>query len=571
MEYRPLLLYAIILIGSGSALDVPFVFGGVSKDPAELTSTQLEQESATSLYLAGVPSVDSPSTGTAALPTIPGGSLSPEETRTEEDDLMRIVSARVQPNNPAVHEVALQMVAKFPGDLTIDQICSIYGYMKDGQEPVKGWSYVRDPAESQYYRYANQSLEIGELSGCVGVGDCNDFAIVMSSLVESIGGTTRTILSLNRTLGEHAYAEVYLGSLSDKNSQVDEIIDWLKQKFHTNKIYTHIDTDTRDVWLNLDWGADDKRNAHPGGPYFRGYRHIAVYDRTTRKTSLKLPSATEERSEPGPAYSLNITANEIAGKRKEVCFNKGYALNSLGKYDEAIKAYDEAIRLDPDYAMAWNNKGIAFYSQGRYNSAIKAYDECIRLDPSYITAWNNKGWTLYKQGKYGDAVNCLDKATELDPNYALAWNNKGNVFFDQGKYEKAIKAFDTAIKLNPEFAWSWNNKGTALNNLGEYDDAINCFDEALRIDPDYSHAWFGKGYALFAKGRYEKAVDCFDRAVRMDPEDADAWYNKGSALGQLGRYDEAIDAFDEAIRLNPNSDDARQGKNLAFNMIGRTI
>ena len=52
-----------------------------------------------------------------------------------------------------------------------------------------------------------------------------------------------------------------------------------------------------------------------------------------------------------------------------------------GKYDEAIKAYDEAIRLDPKYADAWNNKGTALNNQGKYDEAIKAYDEAIRLDP----------------------------------------------------------------------------------------------------------------------------------------------------------------------------------------------
>ena len=43
-------------------------------------------------------------------------------------------------------------------------------------------------------------------------------------------------------------------------------------------------------------------------------------------------------------------------------YNKGIALDNLGKYDEAIKAYDEAIKLDPNDAVAWNNKGVALFS-----------------------------------------------------------------------------------------------------------------------------------------------------------------------------------------------------------------
>ena len=54
--------------------------------------------------------------------------------------------------------------------------------------------------------------------------------------------------------------------------------------------------------------------------------------------------------------------------------NKGAALAVQSKYDEAIKAYDEAIRLDPNDADAWNNKGIALNTQGKYDEAIKAYE-----------------------------------------------------------------------------------------------------------------------------------------------------------------------------------------------------
>ena len=66
--------------------------------------------------------------------------------------------------------------------------------------------------------------------------------------------------------------------------------------------------------------------------------------------------------------------------------DKGSALGSLGRYDEATRAYDEAIRIDPEYAEAWFNKGLALYNQGRYDEAIKAYDEAIRIDPELAVA-----------------------------------------------------------------------------------------------------------------------------------------------------------------------------------------
>jgi tetratricopeptide (TPR) repeat protein len=78
----------------------------------------------------------------------------------------------------------------------------------------------------------------------------------------------------------------------------------------------------------------------------------------------------------------------------EEWYNKGWALGNQGKYAEAIQAYDEAIRLDPEDAGPWNDKGSALYNLGKYAEAIQAYDEAIRLDPGDAIAWYNKGSAL---------------------------------------------------------------------------------------------------------------------------------------------------------------------------------
>jgi tetratricopeptide (TPR) repeat protein len=60
-------------------------------------------------------------------------------------------------------------------------------------------------------------------------------------------------------------------------------------------------------------------------------------------------------------------------------FDKGTALSNHGKYDEAIKAYDEAIKLDPNYAAAWNDRGIALDESGKYEEAIQAYNKALEI------------------------------------------------------------------------------------------------------------------------------------------------------------------------------------------------
>ncbi len=59
--------------------------------------------------------------------------------------------------------------------------------------------------------------------------------------------------------------------------------------------------------------------------------------------------------------------------------NKGTALGSQGKYDEALKAFDETIRLDPKFAMAWNNKGKALEALGSTTEADTAFAKAKEL------------------------------------------------------------------------------------------------------------------------------------------------------------------------------------------------
>jgi tetratricopeptide (TPR) repeat protein len=75
------------------------------------------------------------------------------------------------------------------------------------------------------------------------------------------------------------------------------------------------------------------------------------------------------------------------------------------------------------------NEGLEFYNQGKYDEAINAYDAAIRLDPSGTQtwqAWNGKGDALYGQGKYDEAIQAYDKAIQLWPSNAIPWAYKSD-------------------------------------------------------------------------------------------------------------------------------------------------
>ena len=72
-------------------------------------------------------------------------------------------------------------------------------------------------------------------------------------------------------------------------------------------------------------------------------------------------------------------------------YNDGLELYEEGRLEEAIAKYDEAIRLDPQYAKAYFNRGLAYGNLGQFQRAIEDSGEAIRLDPQDAKAYNNRG------------------------------------------------------------------------------------------------------------------------------------------------------------------------------------
>ncbi|NQU98914.1 tetratricopeptide repeat protein [Candidatus Woesearchaeota archaeon] len=156
-----------------------------------------------------------------------------------------------------------------------------------------------------------------------------------------------------------------------------------------------------------------------------------------------------------------------------------------GEYSLIKKTYTKIINKKP---VQWYDKGFALIERGKLEEAIKAYDKAIEINPKHALAWYDKGFALYKLGQLEEAIQAYDKAININPEYAFAWNNKGIALSEMGKREEAIEAYDRAIEINPELAWAWNNKGVQLNKLGQLEEAIKCFEKAIRISPEYTAA-----------------------------------------------------------------------------------
>ncbi|NER21505.1 MAG: tetratricopeptide repeat protein [Symploca sp. SIO1C2] len=250
-------------------------------------------------------------------------------------------------------------------------------------------------------------------------------------------------------------------------------------------------------------------------------------------------------------------------------YNRGVALYDLGKIEEALASYDQAIEFNPDYEQAWNNRGIVLYSLGKIEEALASYDQAIEFNPTNDAAWNNRGVALQNLGKIEEALASYDQAIEFNPDYEQAWNNRGNALYNLGKIEEAIASYNQAIEFNPNNDAAWYNRVVALQNLGKIEEASASYDQAIELKPNDEQAWNNQGLALYNLGKIEEAVASYDKAIELKPDDEQAWYNRGVALKNFGRVEEAIASYNQAIELKPNYEQAWYNRGVALKNFGR--
>jgi tetratricopeptide (TPR) repeat protein len=208
-------------------------------------------------------------------------------------------------------------------------------------------------------------------------------------------------------------------------------------------------------------------------------------------------------------------------------FEKADALWDGEKYtdpDKAIEYLNNAIKLQPYAANAYEYRGLAYKRLYQYQRAIEDFNESIRLKPDSYMAYNNRGSVYSDLGLYHTALRDYDQAIRLKPDYAYAYSNRGNVYSDLGQDQRAIEDYNWAICLKPDIAEPYYNRGLAYYKFGQYQRAIEDFNESIRLRPSYVMAYTARGVAYAHLGQYKKAQDDYDEAIRLKPDYHLAFY-----------------------------------------------
>jgi len=190
------------------------------------------------------------------------------------------------------------------------------------------------------------------------------------------------------------------------------------------------------------------------------------------------------------------------------------------KVNEARIHCEKALLLNPNNYTALVHVARVYDLLGENIKAIDALRLAIKVQPEYAKAYNDLCILFLKTGKVQDAMKEYRKAIELNSNkdnLELHYNI-GNILATQGHYDEAIIQYNQVLRMQPHNAVVHFNLAILLLRQGRKDDALNHFQEVIRLQPDNAKAHYQLSLILKQKGMTEEANRHYQEAIRLTQE-----------------------------------------------------
>ena len=170
-----------------------------------------------------------------------------------------------------------------------------------------------------------------------------------------------------------------------------------------------------------------------------------------------------------------------------------------------------------NYAVSQYYVGTTLWHMGKSRDAIRHFERALRIKPDYAQAHCDLGTALQREGKIEDAIGHFEQALQLRPDRALLHYDLAGALMQAGTVQEAINHWEQALELKPDFVEAHNNLGITLEQTGRAPEAIRHFEQAIQIKPDFAEAHYNLGIALEREGRIAEAISHFEQALQINP------------------------------------------------------
>lgn len=250
------------------------------------------------------------------------------------------------------------------------------------------------------------------------------------------------------------------------------------------------------------------------------------------------------------------------GDEAQGYFNEGEAYRMKGDFSNAIKCYEKAKNMNPEFLGAYINMANVYMdSLHDYEKARKIFDQALEIAPSSLQVLYNMGILHLKLEQNTKAREYFLKTLEADPNHTGAHIRIGETYVKESDFKKAIAHFKNAIQINPNDATSYNNIGTALAKMGKLEEAILYYNKAINYKRDFDIALINKANLLAFLNRYQEAINSYNTVLKLYPRNLEACYKLGIMYEKVRMLDKAALYYSKALKIDPNFTSARKNLN----------
>lgn len=212
-------------------------------------------------------------------------------------------------------------------------------------------------------------------------------------------------------------------------------------------------------------------------------------------------------------------------------YDRGCHYAKKSDSSRAIKDFDRAIQLSPDYLAAIADRGTMYGESGNWTRAMRDYDEAARIDPNDPIVLMNRGTAYSKLGDHVRAIAQYDRAIALDSVRYGALNGRCWNRAIVGKDLKgALVDCDTALAIRPKDANTLNSRGFVEFRLKQFNDAIADYNVAITCDPNQPSSYYMRGFAKRALGDMKGGSLDIAKAETIEPAIAKRFATYGITL-----------------------------------------
>jgi tetratricopeptide (TPR) repeat protein len=188
----------------------------------------------------------------------------------------------------------------------------------------------------------------------------------------------------------------------------------------------------------------------------------------------------------------------------------------------------------------------------------KHLEEALRIDPNHALATSSMGLMYMDLGDTERGIRLLERGVVLAPSWPETHTMLAKGYLTLRRADEAFSAAARAAELDPDNLELLYRAARFGLLAGAYDQSLAFLDAIERRNPAYEQVKFFQGVALHSSGRLEEAVIAYESALRRQEASYDIHFHLGRALMGLGRNDQALVHLQRALALRPDSQEARE-------------